>query len=150
MTRKISFGLILVVAISLSAMAQTAGKSAKPAPKKATAAKTAAKAGKAGAPDTVLHIITLRWKSDATAEQKKAVLDGVKKMADQVPGIKNVWIRTVKVQGGTEDKPYNAVIAMEFVSEDALKAYSTHPAHDEWYKIYLPIRDESRTHDVSN
>lgn len=129
--------LVIAVAIAAFAAGQKAGKGG-------------AKAGNVGMPTSVLHVITLRWKADATEEQKKAVLDGVKKMADQVPGIKNIWVKTIKVQGGTQDSPYNAIIAMEFVDEAALKAYSSHPAHDEWYKIYLPIRDESRTHDVSN
>ena len=140
------FALVMAIAVIGNAAVQT--KSQKTA-NKAKASKSA-KASSVGMPTTVLHVITLRWKADATADQKKAVFDGLRKMADQIPGIKNVWVRTVKVQGGTDDKPYDAIIAMEFVDEAALKAYGSHPAHDEWYKIYLPIRDESRTHDVSN
>jgi hypothetical protein len=39
---------------------------------------------------------------------------------------------------------------MEFESEDALKKYADSPAQKEWYKVYLPVRGESRTHDVTN
>ena len=45
------------------------------------------------------------------------------------------------------------IIALNAVNSGlaaALEAYTTHPAHDDWYKIYMPIRAESRTHDVSN
>lgn len=105
---------------------------------------------KFGMPNTLLHVVTVRWKADSTEEQRKAAVEGVKMMATKIPGIKNVWLKTVKVQGGEAGKPYNAVFAMEFVDEAALNAYATHPAHDEWMKVYGEVRDESRTHDVSN
>jgi hypothetical protein len=97
-------------------------------------------------PATLLHVITVKWKADATDAQKQAALDGVKTMAKEIPGIVNVWLRTVKVQ----PSDYNAVIAIEFRDEKALAAYATHPAHAEWEKLYLPIRERSTTHDVSN
>lgn len=120
--------------------------------KTATAAKKAAtKKADDTAPSTLIHFITLKWKDDATAEQKQAALDAVKKMVGVVPGLHRVWTKTVKLQTQTEGgKAYDQIIAMEFADEAALKAYTTHPAHDEWYKIYIPIREESRTHDVSN
>lgn len=125
--------LILVVAIVAFAAGQ----------------KMAAK-NKFGLPNSLLHVVTVRWKADSTEAQRKAALEGVKTMAAKTPGIKNIWLKTVKVQGGDSDKPYNAVFAMEFVDEAALKAYASHPAHDEWMKVYGEVRDESRTHDVSN
>ena len=97
-------------------------------------------------PQSVLHVITVKWKADATDAQKQAALDGVKKMASAVPGITNVWVKTLKVQPGD----YNAVIAMEFKDDAAFKAYADAPAHKEWEKVYLPIRQQSTTHDVTN
>ena len=111
--------------------------------------KMAAK-NKFGMPNSLLHVVTVRWKADSTEAKRTAAIEGVKTMAAKTPGIKNVWLKTVKVQGGEADKPYNAVFAMEFVDEAALKAYASHPAHDEWMKVYGDVRDESRTHDVSN
>jgi len=99
-----------------------------------------------GQPKSVLHIITVQWKADATAEQKSAALDGVKKMAAEVPGIKNVWLKTLKVQPGD----YKNVIVMEFADKAAFDSYAGNPAHKEWEKVYLPVREESRTHDVTN
>lgn len=103
-------------------------------------------ANKFGEPKSVLHVVTVRWKADATAEQKQAALDGVKKMAGEFPGIKNVWLKTLKVQG----QNYNNAFVMEFKDEAAFKAYEEAPAHQEWNKIYLPIRDQSTTHDITN
>jgi len=99
-----------------------------------------------GAPKSVLHIITVQWNTDATAEQKTAAIEGVRKMAGAVPGIKNVWLKTLKVQPGD----YNNVIVMEFQDETAFKNYTADPAHKDWEKIYLPLRAESNTHDVTN
>ncbi len=99
-----------------------------------------------GTPKTVLHVITVQWTATATAEQKTAALEGVKKMAEAFPGIKNVWLKTLKVQPGE----YSNVIVMEFQDEAAFKNYTESPAHKDWEKVYLPIREESRTHDVTN
>lgn len=101
---------------------------------------------KFGQPKSVLHIITVKWKAESTPEQQQKALDGVKTMAAKIPGITNVYLRTIKVQPGD----YNNVIVMEFKDEAAFAAYADHPAHREWEQIYIPIRGESRSHDVSN
>jgi uncharacterized protein (DUF1330 family) len=41
-------------------------------------------------------------------------------------------------------------IVMEFESQDALKKYTDSPAQKAWYELYLPIREESATHDITN
>ena len=119
-----------------------------------TLQKKAAKAGntaKVTAPTTLIHFITVKWTDAATAEQKQAALDAAAKMAGVIPGLHRVWAKKIVLQTKTADgKDYDAIIAMEFADAAALKAYTTHPARDEWYKIYIPIRLESRTHDVSN
>lgn len=99
-----------------------------------------------GTPKSVLHVITVKFKASATAEQKAAALEGVKKMAAEVPGIKNVWLKTVKVQ----PREYSNVIVMEFEDQAAFDKYADNPAHRAWEKLYLPIREESRTQDVTN
>jgi hypothetical protein len=106
----------------------------------------AASQNKFGQPKSILHIITVQWKADSTAEQRQAAIDGVKTMASQIPGITNVWLKTVKVQGKTP----GAVIVMEFKNQAAFDAYAGHPAHKKWEEIYLPIRELSHTHDITN
>ena len=97
-------------------------------------------------PKSIVHVVTVRWKADATEQQRQAALDGVKKMAAEIPGITNVWTKTLKVQG----EGYHNAFVMEFANEKAFKAYDDHPAHREWEKIYVPIRDRSTTHDITN
>ena len=96
---------------------------------------------------TVIHIINIKWKEDATPEQIKAAVDAARQLPSKFPGIKRVWTRNLKYQG---QEGYQQAIVMEFESEDALKKYADSPAQQSWYKIYLPVREESRTDDVGN
>ena|SRR5436309_2330803 len=105
---------------------------------------------KFGTPKTVMHVVTLKWKADSTPDQQQRALDGIKTMAATIPGIKNVWLKKLKVQGPSADKPYDWAFVMEFQDEAALQAYADHPKHKEWENIYLPIREESRSHDITN
>jgi hypothetical protein len=105
---------------------------------------------KFGQPKSVIHVITVKWKADSTAEQRQKAIDGVKQMAAEIPGIKNIWLKTLRVQSPLQDKPYDAAIAIEFESEAAAQAYAQHPAHEKWYGVYTPIREESRSHQITN
>jgi hypothetical protein len=99
-------------------------------------------------PPTVLHVVTVRWKKESTPEQRQAVLDGIKTMAAANPAIKNVWLKTLKVQSASND--YNSAFVMEFSSAKALDDYVQDPAHVAWKKLYDPIHDQSTTHDITN
>lgn len=112
--------------------------------------KMAGKPNKFGMPTSIVHVVTFRWKDDATAEQKQKAMDGVKTMAAAMPGIKNIWLKTLRVQSPTQEKPYSGVIVIEFANQKALDAYRDHPAHKAWEDVYLPIREESRSHQATN
>jgi hypothetical protein len=101
---------------------------------------------KFGTPKTVLHVVALKWKADATDEQKQKALDGIKEMAATIPGIRNIWLKTDRVQ----PREYSAAFAIEFESRAAADAYAEHPAHEAWYEIYMPIREESRSYQITN
>lgn len=96
-------------------------------------------------PASVIHVVTVKWKAEAKPEQIKAALEGAKALPAAYPGITRVWIKSIKVQGGKD----NAFV-MEFANEAQLKAYADSPAQKEWYKVYLPIREESTTFDITN
>lgn len=96
-------------------------------------------------PKSVIHVVTVKFKSDAKPEQIKAALAGVVALPTKYKGITRVWVKSIKVQG---DKTHAFV--MEFADEAALKAYADSPAQKEWYQTYLPIRDESTTFDITN
>lgn len=96
---------------------------------------------------SVIHIINVKWKDEATPEQIKAAVEAAHQLPSKYPGIKRVWTKNLKYQS---QEGYKQAIVMEFESEDALKKYTDSAAQQWWYKIYLPIRDESRTHDITN
>jgi hypothetical protein len=97
------------------------------------------------APKSVIHVVTVKFKSDATPEKIKAALDGVLALPSKYPGITRVWVKSIKVQG---EKTHAFV--MEFADEAALKNYADSSAQKEWYKTYLPVREESTTFDITN
>ncbi|PAW84097.1 MAG: hypothetical protein B9S28_05975 [Opitutia bacterium Tous-C10FEB] len=97
------------------------------------------------APKSVIHVVSVNWKAEATPEQIKAALDGVQALPAANAGITRVWTKAIKVQG-----KWSAVFVMEFADEAALKAYAGSAAQKEWYKTYMPIRGNSNTHDITN
>jgi uncharacterized protein (DUF1330 family) len=101
----------------------------------------------AQSPTTVLHIINVKWKTEATPEQIKAAVDAVHQLPAKFPGIKRVWTKNLKYQG---QEGYKQAIVMEFESEAALKKYADSAAQKWWYELYMPIREESHTHDITN
>ncbi len=106
-----------------------------------------AAAALAQAPSTVIHIINVKWKAEATPEQIKAVVDAVQQLPAKYPGLKRVWTKNLKFQG---QEGFKQAIVMEFESQDALKRYENSAAQKWWYGLYLPVRDDSRTDDVTN
>ena len=93
-------------------------------------------------PKSVIHVVTVDWVDGASEAQIKAALDGVANMS--YPGLKRVWLRSIKSQTKA------AAFAMEFESEKALADYADSAAQKEWYKLYLPIRKQSITSDITN
>jgi hypothetical protein len=96
-------------------------------------------------PKSVVHVITVQWKSDAAPEQIAKAIKGVETMS--YPGLKNVWTRPIKMQ---LPDGYKTIFVMEFESEKALQDYANSPAQKAWYDVYMPIREESRTSDITN
>ena len=94
----------------------------------------------------MLHVVTVKWRADSTAQQQQSVMEGVRRMATEVKGIRNIWIKKVKVQPADFDLSF----ALEFENKAAFEAYTVSDAHKVWEKSYLAIREESRTQDITN
>jgi len=114
-------------------------------------------ANKFGTPPTIVHVVTILWKEGSTEAQQQAALDGVKKMGASIPGIKNVWIKGTKVQGrgpaskdGKPGRAFQSAFVIEFEDKAAADRYAEHPAHTKWEEIYLPIREQSISHQITN
>jgi len=97
-------------------------------------------------PKTVIHVVTIKWKEGSTPAQQKKAIGGVEAAAKLYPGIKRVWLRSIKVQG----EGFTSAVVMEFESEKSLKDYVDSPAQKAFYEVYQPVREASTTHDITN
>jgi hypothetical protein len=97
-------------------------------------------------PPTILHVVVVKWKADSTPQQQQAAIDGIRKLATDTPGLKNIWVKKIK----TQPADYSTSFAMEFESKKAFEDYTNSPAHKGWEKLYLPYREESNTQDITN
>ena len=102
----------------------------------------------ANKPTTVIHVINVRFKPDAKKEDIAKAIAAIDTVAGKYKGIKNVWLNPINVQGG--DSKFTHVLVMEFESQEALKKYTDSPEQKEWYKVWLPVRELSNTHDITN
>ena len=106
----------------------------------------AAGKNKFGTPKTIIHISLIKWKPGVSDAEKQKALDGVKEMAAQIPGIKNVWTKAVRMQ----PRDFNAAFVIEFKDRAAADLYAEHPVHTEWTKQFLAIREASISPQVTN
>lgn len=97
-------------------------------------------------PKSVIHVINVRFKADAAKADIDKAISMVGTM--EFAGLKNVWLKPIKVQGG--ESKFTHVLVMEFESEAALAKYSGSDAQKKWYEAYLKVRDLSNTHDITN
>jgi hypothetical protein len=97
-------------------------------------------------PKTVLQVVTIKWTAEAAPELRRAALEGVDKMAAEIPGVRNVWLRTLRVQ----PRDFMTAFAIEFEDQAAADRFARHPAREVWNKSFLPIIEESRLQQVGN
>jgi hypothetical protein len=97
-------------------------------------------------PKSVIHVVTIKWKDGTTPEQITKALQAFEAASNTYKGVTRVWTRAIKVQG----QGYTHAVVMEFASEQALKDYAGSDAQKKLYEVYLPIRGQSTTHDITN
>jgi len=116
-------------------------------------------------PATVMHVVAVRWKADATADQKRKAIAGIEEMAARIPGIRRVWLKPLRVQpqeingqpfnqGFNPDDPYQGrahCYFIEFESRQAEQTYAKHPAREKWFQEnYDTIREISISSQATN
>lgn len=99
-----------------------------------------------GQPKTVIHAVSIQWHQGVSDAEKQKVLEGVKDMAASMPGVKNIWIKTERV----EPRGFDDGFAIEFKDRAAADAYALSLAHQNWEHFYLPLRISSISIDLSN
>jgi hypothetical protein len=99
-----------------------------------------------GQPKTVVHVVVYKWKNTASEDDKEQALKGIKTMAAQIPGVKNIWLKTERNQ----IRDFDGVYAIEFTSPDAAADYAESPKHEAWRKRWEELRENSLSFQVSN
>jgi len=99
-----------------------------------------------GTPHSILHVVTVKWKPSTTPAEQQKALDGVREMAAEIPGIKNIWLKAERVQ----PRGYDAAFAIEFENREAADRYAESPAHKAWDQQYLAVREASLNVQIGN
>ena len=99
-----------------------------------------------GQPKSVVHVVVYKWKNTASQDDKDQALKGIKTMAAQIPGVKNIWLKTQRNQ----IRDFDGVYAIEFASPDAAADYAESPKHEAWRKRWEELRENSLSFQVSN
>jgi hypothetical protein len=89
----------------------------------------------------VEHIVLFKLKAEATAEQREAMLTGLKSLREAVPGIVDL---SCGVNFSERSQGYEIGLVVRFQDRAALDAYLPHPAHraavEQWIQ---PIRADA-------
>jgi len=99
-----------------------------------------------GQPHTVLQVSIIKFRDGVSDAQAARVINGVKTMAAQIPGIKNIWLKADRI----EPRDFDAAIVIEFVDRAAADRYAESPIHDAWSKQLQQIRETSISPQITN
>ncbi|HXN22171.1 MAG TPA: Dabb family protein [Candidatus Dormibacteraeota bacterium] len=101
---------------------------------------------KFGQPKTVIHVVIYKWKESVSDSQKEIALTGIKAMAGKIPGVKNVWLKTSRLQL----RDFSGAFAIEFASAEAAADYAESPVHQSWSKNWQELRETSLSLQITN
>ncbi len=73
------------------------------------------------------HVALFRFKSEATAEQRRAVADGLRSLRDQIPELRDY---RVGPDAGISDANADFAVVADFDDADGYRVYAMHPAHE--------------------
>ncbi|MBT9330325.1 Dabb family protein [Paracidobacterium acidisoli] len=86
----------------------------------------------------VIHTFAFRWKPGVTTEQKQRVIDEIRALQGQIPGLDETWV-------GTNLSPrslgYELGGVMKFTDLASLEAYHGHPVHQRLLSWLVPLVD---------
>ena len=87
----------------------------------------------------IRHLVLFNCKESATEEQVAAVVTSAQQQLTQIPGVRNLAIsRAIDTHS---QAPYRWALTMEFADEASLAEYIVHPLHQEFRKIFFPVRE---------
>ena len=132
MMRTFRYSLIAVAALAIFGGGYAAGQT------------TAA--NRFGQPKTILQVSIVKFRPGTSDAQQDEIIAGLKKMAGQIHGIKNIWTKVDRM----EPADFDAGFVIEFVNRDAADAYAESPIHEAWSRQLQQIRYTSLSPQFTN
>jgi hypothetical protein len=99
-----------------------------------------------GQPKTILAISLIKFRPGTSDAQQDEIIADLKKMASQIPGIKNIWTKPARM----EPTNFDTGFVIEFINRDAADAYAESPIHDAWSRRLQQIRETSLSPQITN
>jgi cell division protein FtsX len=110
------------------------------------AGNVAAAQNRFGQPKTVVHVVVYKWKNTTSQDDKDKALAGLRTLAAEIPGVRNIWMKTLRNQ----IRDFDGVYAIEFASQETAADYAENPKHEVWRKRWEELRENSLSFQVSN
>ena len=83
-----------------------------------------------------IHMFAFRWQSGVTTQQKQQVVQSIRELQGQIPGLLETWV-------GQNFSPRNSGYelggVMKFSDRATLDAYAAHPAHQALLVWLMPL-----------
>jgi hypothetical protein len=87
---------------------------------------------------TLYHVVTIKFKADAKAEQIKAAETAFAGLKEKIPGITSLnWGTNVSPE--KKDKGFTHCFVLTFANEKDRDAYLPHPEHKAFGKVLGPV-----------
>lgn len=99
-----------------------------------------------GQPKTVIHVVAYKFRDATSLNDQEQAINGIRDMAANIPGIKNIWLKTERNQL----RDWSGVYVIEFASPEAAADYAESPLHETWRKKWEALRENSVSFQVSN
>ncbi len=109
-------------------------------------ATAAAQANHFGQPKTIISVSLIKWREGTPDAERQAVIEGIRTMAAQIPGIKNIWLKPSRMQ----PRDFDTAFVIEFADRDAADRYAESPIHEAWSKRLQAIRETSLSPQITN
>ncbi len=88
----------------------------------------------------IRHVVMFNLIPTATPEQVALLAQAAKYSLSQIPGVRNLALSSSFE--AVQPPRYRYGLTMEFANEESLRSYLGHPIHQEFRKIFFPLRDD--------
>lgn len=83
-----------------------------------------------------IHMFAFRWQSGVTTEQKQKVIQSIRELQGQIPGLLETWVGE---NFSPRSQGYSLGGVMKFSDRAALDAYGAHPVHQALLAWLMPL-----------